>query len=50
MLQKMGIIIKELPFTVGPEKVVERIADLAKAKKLQGIALSTSPTVKLAPM
>ncbi|MSW35565.1 MAG: hypothetical protein F2843_03995, partial [Actinobacteria bacterium] len=36
--RKMGIVIKELPFTIGPEKVVERIADLAKAKKLQGIS------------
>ena len=34
----MGIVIKELPFTIGPEKVVERIAELAKAKKLQGIS------------
>ncbi|MSV50637.1 MAG: hypothetical protein F2890_05600, partial [Actinobacteria bacterium] len=36
--RKMGIVIKELPFTIGPEKVVERIAELAKAKKLQGIS------------
>jgi DNA gyrase/topoisomerase IV subunit A len=36
--RKMGIIIKELPFTIGPEKVVERIADLVKAKKIQGIS------------
>ena len=36
--RKMGIIIKELPFTIGPEKVVERIADLAKAKKILGIS------------
>jgi DNA gyrase/topoisomerase IV subunit A len=36
--RKMGIVIKELPFNVGPEKVVERIADLAKAKKIQGIS------------
>ena len=36
--RKMGITIKELPFTIGPEKVVERIADLAKAKKIQGIS------------
>jgi DNA gyrase/topoisomerase IV subunit A len=34
----MGIVIKELPFNIGPEKVVERIADLAKAKKIQGIS------------
>jgi DNA gyrase subunit A len=36
--RKMGIIIKELPFNIGPEKVVERIADLVKAKKIQGIS------------
>ncbi len=36
--RKMGITVKELPFTIGPEKVVERIADLAKAKKIQGIS------------
>lgn len=36
--RKMGLIIKELPFTIGPEKIVERIADLAKAKKIQGIS------------
>ncbi len=36
--RKMGITIKELPFTIGPEKVVERIADLAKAKKISGIS------------
>jgi len=36
--RKMGITIRELPFNIGPEKVVERIADLAKAKKIQGIS------------
>jgi DNA gyrase subunit A len=36
--RKMGIVIKELPFTIGPEKVVERIAALVKAKKIQGIS------------
>ena len=36
--RKMGLVIKELPFTIGPEKVVERIADLVKAKKIQGIS------------
>mgnify|MGYP003341366332 FL=1 len=28
----------ELPFNIGPEKVVERISDLVKAKKIQGIS------------
>ena len=36
--RKMGLVIKELPFTIGPEKVVERIAELAKAKKISGIS------------
>jgi DNA gyrase subunit A len=36
--RKMGIVITELPYTVGPEKVVEKIADLVKAKKIQGIS------------
>jgi DNA gyrase/topoisomerase IV subunit A len=36
--RKMGIVIKELPFTIGPEKVVERIAALVKAKKIAGIS------------
>jgi DNA gyrase/topoisomerase IV subunit A len=36
--RKMGIVIKELPFTIGPEKVVERIAALVKNKKIQGIS------------
>jgi DNA gyrase/topoisomerase IV subunit A len=36
--RKMGIVIKELPYTIGPEKVVERIAALVKNKKIQGIS------------
>ena len=36
--RKQGIIIKELPFNIGPEKVVERIAAMVKAKKIQGIS------------
>ena len=36
--RKMGIVITELPFNVGPEKIVEKIADLVKAKKIQGIS------------
>lgn len=36
--RKQGIVITELPFNVGPEKVVEKIADLVKAKKIQGIS------------
>jgi DNA gyrase subunit A len=36
--RRQGITITELPFNIGPEKVVERISDLVKAKKIQGIS------------
>jgi DNA gyrase subunit A len=36
--RKRGIVVTELPYNVGPEKVVERIADLVRNKKLQGIS------------
>jgi DNA gyrase/topoisomerase IV subunit A len=36
--RKQGLTITELPFTVGPEKVVERISTLVKSKKIQGIS------------
>ena len=36
--RKQGITITELPFNIAPEKVVERISDLVKAKKIQGIS------------
>jgi DNA gyrase subunit A len=36
--RRRGIVVTELPYGVGPERVVEKIADLAKAKKVQGIA------------
>jgi DNA gyrase/topoisomerase IV subunit A len=36
--RKQGIVITELPYNIGPEKVVEKIADLVKAKKVQGIS------------
>ena len=36
--RKQGITITELPFNIGPEKVVERISDLVKAKKNRGIS------------
>ncbi|WP_105968577.1 DNA gyrase/topoisomerase IV subunit A [Streptomyces geranii] len=36
--RRMGLIVTELPFTVGPEKVIAKIKDLVGAKKLQGIA------------
>jgi DNA gyrase subunit A len=36
--RKTGIVVTELPYGVGPEKVVARIKDLVGAKKLAGIA------------
>ncbi|GGW09533.1 DNA topoisomerase (ATP-hydrolyzing) [Streptomyces narbonensis] len=36
--RRKGIIVTELPFTVGPEKVISKIKDLVGSKKLQGIA------------
>jgi DNA gyrase subunit A len=33
-----GIVVTELPYGVGPEKVISRIKDLVQAKKLAGIA------------
>ncbi|MGF1427464.1 DNA gyrase/topoisomerase IV subunit A [Kitasatospora sp. LaBMicrA B282] len=36
--RRKGIVVTELPFTVGPEKVIAKIKDLVNAKKLQGIA------------
>ncbi|MEZ3182869.1 DNA topoisomerase IV subunit A [Streptomyces pimonensis] len=36
--RRKGLVVTELPFTVGPEKVIGKIKDLVGAKKLQGIA------------
>ncbi|HSK26522.1 MAG TPA: DNA topoisomerase IV subunit A, partial [Jiangellales bacterium] len=35
--RRRGIVITELPYNVGPERVRERIADLVRSKKLQGV-------------
>ncbi|MGH8823282.1 MAG: DNA gyrase subunit A [Jiangellaceae bacterium] len=35
--RRQGIVITELPYAVGPERVRERIADLVRSKKLQGV-------------
>ena len=37
-VRKQGLVITELPYNIGPEKIVEKIADLVKAKKIQGIS------------
>jgi DNA gyrase subunit A len=36
--RRKGLVVTELPFAVGPEKVIAKIKDLVAAKKLQGIA------------
>ena len=36
--RKQGIVVTELPYLVGPEKVIEKIKDLVQSKKLQGIS------------
>jgi DNA gyrase subunit A len=35
--RRKGIVITELPYAVGPERVRERIADLVRNRKLQGV-------------
>lgn len=37
-MRRKGLIVTELPFTIGPEKVISKIKDLVNAKKLQGVA------------
>jgi DNA gyrase subunit A len=36
--RKNGIVVTELPYGVGPEKVIARIKDLVQAKKLAGVS------------
>jgi DNA gyrase subunit A len=36
--RRTGIVVTELPYGVGPEKVVARIKDLVQARKLAGVA------------
>ena len=36
--RRTGIVVTELPYSIGPEKVITRIKDLVQAKKLNGIA------------
>ncbi|MFJ2257359.1 DNA topoisomerase (ATP-hydrolyzing) subunit A [Streptomyces sp. NPDC087844] len=37
-VRRKGLVVTELPFTVGPEKVIAKIKDLVGSKRLQGIA------------
>lgn len=36
--RRKGIVVTELPYNVGPEKVVARVKELVNAKKLNGVA------------
>ena len=36
--RRKGIIVTDLPYLVGPEKVIEKIKQLVQAKRLQGIS------------
>jgi DNA gyrase subunit A len=42
--RRKGIVVTELPYNVGPERVIERIRVLVQAKKLSGIADVTDLT------
>ncbi|HKE50546.1 MAG TPA: DNA topoisomerase IV subunit A [Actinomycetes bacterium] len=42
--RRKGIVVSELPYGVGPEKVMARIKELVQAKKLAGIADLTDLT------
>ncbi|HEX6197389.1 MAG TPA: DNA gyrase subunit A [Jiangellaceae bacterium] len=35
--RRKGIVVTELPYAVGPERVRERIAELVRSRKLQGV-------------
>lgn len=42
--RRQGLVVTELPYLVGPERVIEKIKDAVGAKKLQGIADVTDLT------
>lgn len=42
--RRNGIVVTELPYLVGPERIIEKIKDAVTAKKLQGIADVTDLT------
>ncbi len=42
--RKQGLVVRELPYQVGPERIIERIKDLVTAKKIQGISDITDLT------
>jgi DNA gyrase subunit A len=36
--RRKGIVVTELPFNIGPEKVITKVKELVQGKKIQGIA------------
>ena len=42
--RRKGIVVTELPYLVGPEKIIEKVKDLVQAKRLQGISNITDLT------
>jgi DNA gyrase subunit A len=42
--RKLGLVVTELPYLIGPEKVIEKIKDGVNNKKLQGISDVTDLT------
>ncbi|MDO5048444.1 MAG: DNA topoisomerase IV subunit A [Actinomycetaceae bacterium] len=42
--RKRGLVVTELPYMVGPERVIERIKDQVNAKRLKGISNVTNLT------
>jgi DNA gyrase subunit A len=42
--RKMGLVVTELPYLVGPEKVIEKIKDGVNAKKINGVSDVTDLT------
>jgi DNA gyrase subunit A len=36
--RRRGIVVTELPYNVGPERIIDRIKDAVQSKKLQGIS------------
>ena len=36
--RKMGIVVTELPYLIGPEKVIDKVRDAVQSKRLQGIS------------
>ncbi len=42
--RRKGIVVTELPYTVGPEKVIEKIKDAVQSKRLLGVSAVTDLT------